>query len=313
MTADPDGGAQPQMVTADVAGGQLTAAVWGPGVAHQGGPRQRPGAPVILAVHGITASHLAWLPVARWLADSPGPDLTLIAPDLRGRGASSDLPGPYGLAGHAADLVALLDAVGVDQAVVVGHSMGGFVALVLAHLYPARVGRLVLVDGGLPLPLPAAADPRDALESLVGPAARRLSMTFADPEAYRRYWRAHPALQDWTPDLAAYVDYDLVGTPPAMHSRTSAAAVRADSIDMGTGPAAREALVRLRHPARFLRAERGMLDEPTALYDRAEVEGWVRQLPSLTAADVASTNHYTILFSPAGAAAVAAAIRLPAS
>ena len=45
----------------------------------------------------------------------------------------------------------MLDHLQVDQAVVVGHSMGGFVAVVLAHHHPERVRRLVLIDGGLPL------------------------------------------------------------------------------------------------------------------------------------------------------------------
>ena len=92
----------------------------------------------------FTATHLGWLEVAQRL-----PDVILLAPDLRGRGRSAHLPGPYGLATHVADLVALLDAVGCER-VVVGHSMGGFVAVTLAALHPDRVSRLVLVDGGLP-------------------------------------------------------------------------------------------------------------------------------------------------------------------
>ena len=56
-----------------------------------GGPNQ------VVAVHGITASAMAWPPVARQLSE----DWTLVAPDLRGRGAASELPGPYGLKRHA--------------------------------------------------------------------------------------------------------------------------------------------------------------------------------------------------------------------
>ena len=52
----------------------------------------------------------------------------LIAPDLRGRGRSNTLPGPFGMTRHADDMAAVLDFLGVPRAVVVGHSMGGFVS-----------------------------------------------------------------------------------------------------------------------------------------------------------------------------------------
>jgi hypothetical protein len=68
--------------------------------------------PTVLALHGITAKHMAWLEVARNL-----PGVTLLAPDLRGRGRSADLPGPFGLGAHVADIVALLEAVGSERVV----------------------------------------------------------------------------------------------------------------------------------------------------------------------------------------------------
>src|SRR4051794_8675431 len=87
-------------------------------------PGTRPDAPVVLAAHGITANGLSWGPVAEQLDGA----VTLLAPDLRGRAGSSHLPGPYGLARHADDLAAILDDRGVRQAVLVGHSMGAYVA-----------------------------------------------------------------------------------------------------------------------------------------------------------------------------------------
>src|SRR5690606_16543776 len=107
-------------------------------------------APDVLVVHGITASHLAWPFVVSQL-----PGKRVIAPDLRGRGSSSTLVGSAGMRAHAADLVAVLDALGAESVPVIGHSMGGFVAVVFAHVAPERVSQLVLVDGGLPLDAPA--------------------------------------------------------------------------------------------------------------------------------------------------------------
>jgi pimeloyl-ACP methyl ester carboxylesterase len=123
-----------------VDGGLLHVGVWGPDSGD---------VPVVLAVHGITASYLSWAPVARQLTD-----VRLIAPDLRGRGRSADLPGPWGMARHAEDLARVVKALAAPEVLVAGHSMGAFVAVVFNHMCPALARQLLLVDGGLPLPLP---------------------------------------------------------------------------------------------------------------------------------------------------------------
>src|ERR1700756_3463600 len=99
-----------------VAGGRLNVA--------QAGPGGRSAEGVVVAVHGITASHTAWRTVARALVARTG--IRLLAPDLRGRGRSAGLPGPYGIAAHVEDLVALLDREGVQEVVLAGHSMGAY-------------------------------------------------------------------------------------------------------------------------------------------------------------------------------------------
>ncbi|MGH3097948.1 MAG: alpha/beta fold hydrolase [Streptosporangiales bacterium] len=279
-----------------VAGGTLRVGRWGGS------------GPTVLALHGITANHRCWEPTARLLDD-----VQVVAPDLRGRGGSAELPGPFGMARHAEDAVAVLDALGIDKAVVVGHSMGGFVALVLAHRRPDRVRRLVLVDGGLPLPQPSSVDPDAALEELIGPAATRLATTFPSRAAHLEFWRAHPAFRDWNTDMERYVDYDLVGTPPQLRSACSIEAVRADTIDLATGSALPDALSVLEdRPAGrvpMLRAEGGMLGNPPGLYPPEVATDWAQQIPALDIRTVAGTNHYTILLAEQGASAVAAAVR----
>lgn len=109
-------------------------------------------APTLLAIHGVTSSHLAWPCLVDELRG-----VRVIAPDLRGRGASSTVAGPAGMAVHADDMRAVLDAFGVASVPVIGHSMGGFVAVVFAHLHPGHVQQLILVDGGLPLDVPRGA------------------------------------------------------------------------------------------------------------------------------------------------------------
>lgn len=282
-----------------VYGGSLRVRVWGPRPAE-------PGVPVVLAIHGITASHMAWRTISRQL-----PDLCVVAPDLRGRGASAHLPGPFGLARHADDMVAVLDALEVPAAVVVGHSMGGFVAMVLAHRHRRRVDGLLLVDGGLPLLVPPDMTADEVTEAILGPALARLSMTFPDRAAYAAFWRSHPALAgSWSPEVESYVDYDLTGTEPELRSRVSPVAVREDSLDQLKGRALRTAVrVLAKEPLTMLRAPLGLRGEPPGLYPETAMDAHAETMTGLTWRTVPEVNHYTILLGERGAGAVARTVR----
>ena len=268
---------------------------------HEWGP-PTPTAPVVLAVHGITGNGLSWAMVAERL-----PEVRVIAPDLRGRGGTRGLPGPCGMARHADDLAGLLDRLEVRRAVVVGHSMGGFVTMVLRHRHPRRVSGLLLVDGGLPLAVPEGISAEQLTQAVLGPALARLSMTFPDRDAYRAFWRAHPAFAtDWSPAVEAYVDYDLVGEPPRLHSSVQPDAVRDDSVDQLEGSALRDAVAALAdQPLTLLRAPRGLQDDPPGLYPEDLLDSY--DLSGLRWTTVPDVNHYTILLSARGADTVAAA------
>lgn len=283
-----------------VRGGMLRVAVWEP----EGGPPAGQ-VPTVVAVHGITSSHLAWglLPQAL-------PDVRVIAPDLRGRGRSNGLPGPYGMAQHADDVAAVMTALGVSRAVVAGHSMGGFVAVVLAHRHPGLVDSLVLVDGGLPLVPPEQMATEDFADALLGPAAHRLAMHFPDRPAYQEFFRTHPAFAgQWSDLLAAYVDYDLVGEEPTLRPATSIDALRHDIADQVESETLWDALAGLQHDTAWLLAPRGLQDEVPPLYPRADRERWLADYPQLRATEVPDVNHYTIVLGEAGMAVVAPVLR----
>ncbi|MET3719924.1 alpha/beta fold hydrolase [Arthrobacter sp. UYEF21] len=210
----------------------------------------------------MTASHKAWPYLAEAL-----PGVRIIAPDLRGRGRSNTLPGPYGMPTHGEDLAAVLGALTTGPVVVVGHSMGAFAAVVLANLFPERVRSLVLVDGGLPLQVPAGFSDEDVVAAVLGPAAERLNSTFPSREVYRFFWRQHPAFSgDWTPLVEDYVDYDLTGEEPELKPATRYEAMAEDTAELHGGASRLKALDELAVDAQVLRAPRCLLNEPAALY-----------------------------------------------
>jgi lipase len=287
---------QLRLLNVAVDGGDLRVLLWGNGKR------------VAVAVHGITASAMSWQAVARHMP----PDWTLAAPDLRGRGHSRDLPGPYGLDRHARDVAAVLRHFG-GRPVLAGHSMGAFVALLARDAHPELVRRLVLVDGGLPLPVPDGADLDAVLDATLGPAIARLGQSFADTEAYLEFWRGHPALAGhWTPDVEAYIRYDLVGEPGQLRSRAVEDAIRTDGREVLAEKPFADALARLTKPTPLLTAPAGMFGQPPGLLPADLVAAWSERVPALRPQAVPEVNHYTIMFEREAAAVVSQAIRAAA-
>jgi pimeloyl-ACP methyl ester carboxylesterase len=100
--------------------------------------------PAVVLIHGITSSAETWRPAMRMLAG----EHTVIAPDLLGHGASAKPRGDYSLGAYASGVRDLLAALGHDRVTVVGHSLGGGVAMQFAYQFPERTERLVLVSSG---------------------------------------------------------------------------------------------------------------------------------------------------------------------
>ena len=164
--------------------------------------------PVLLLIHGITQASQTW--------DLVAPALTgrfrVLAPDLLGHGLSAKPRGDYSLGAFAAGVRDLLAALGHDRATVVGHSLGGGVAMQFAYQFPERVQRLVLVSSGglgrevhsllraatLPgaeflMPLICTARLRDAGNAVAGALGRIGLRAAPDVE---EMWRGYASLAD---------------------------------------------------------------------------------------------------------------------
>ena len=119
-----------------------------------GAPQDHDDAPPILALHGLASSAHWYDILAPLLRDR----YRIIAPDQRGHGQTTQASDGYGWHSVASDAVGLLDNIGIEKAIVFGHSWGGNVAVGLAAHFPERVAALVMIDGGFfsPQMLPGA-------------------------------------------------------------------------------------------------------------------------------------------------------------
>ena len=100
--------------------------------------------PLVVLLHGIAASSATWQGIIPRLADQ----YSVIAPDLLGHGKSAKPPGDYSLGAYANLVRDLLEALGQDRCTMVGHSLGGGVAMQFGYQFPERCERLVLVSSG---------------------------------------------------------------------------------------------------------------------------------------------------------------------
>jgi pimeloyl-ACP methyl ester carboxylesterase len=264
------------------------------------------GAPVVVAIHGITANAWSFGTVAEHLDG----ELVMVAVDLRGRGASSDAPPPYGIRSHADDIAAVIARLGAAPAVIVGHSMGAHVALMCAERHPEAVAGLVLVDGGPPLPVDPGKTADEALDGLLGPAIARLRKVWPDRVTYHAMWTTHPAFAEGlTPEMERYVLSDLVPCDGGFHSNVSEEAVRADGRDMLTDAEVRGLFDRHRDPLTVIRAETGLMAVPPPFVDGR----FVAEYPQHDWRFVPGSNHYSVLFGDQGAAEIADAVRRASS
>lgn len=277
----------------DTAGNELV------GIAVPGGTLTvgvaRSAAQPVLVIHGISSHRKLW----NWL-QATAPGLSLIAPDLRGRGDSLSVAGASSIGRHAADMVAVLDELGLGAVHVCGMSMGGFVAVELAASYPDRVRSLILVDGGFPMPAPPGLTPEDLPRAFRDRLAR-LDREWSSVAAYAKFFVATtgPLLDPADPLLLDYLAHDLSGG----RVRLSGEALIADSADIFFGTSKWQQLA---VPTRFLAAQwsRGPGSEPA--YSSVAVRAFRAQLPWLVnVRELAGADHAATIMSMAGAAVVA--------
>jgi pimeloyl-ACP methyl ester carboxylesterase len=272
-----------------------------PGRSLGGGDWEGAGYP-LLGVPGLGSNHRVWELLAREM-----PDHRLVSVDARGRATSFGIPSPHGITTHADDLVHVLDAARIDKAVVVGHSMGGFVGLRFAQRHPDRVAGLLLLDGGPPVKLPGLLSSPRMIRSTFNRALPK-SKPYA---SLAEYWaKATKRAATYTTFDDAFVDWafsiDLAGPPGALLPQQDRPMLIDDAVECFTADWRAEALRTLSVPTTLLLAEFGASHAKKPLY---------RQLPAPEALSpttrverLSGTDHVEVVWDPRTVEAIAALV-----
>jgi lipase len=257
------------------------------------------GKPVV-ALHGLTASYLNFIGVAEKLACRR----PLLAFDLRGRGDSDKPEGPYGMVQHARDVAAAMRAMELGPSIVVGHSMGAFVATALAAQDPELVAGLVLIDGGYVPAVLAGAGP--GATSALAARIAQLRRTYPSREEYRKFWRMQPHFPaaDWNRWVETFLDYEVGGDSP-VQPKALEAGVLADMAEVVQREAVVERLKSIRVPTILVRAERGFTPDQGPLFPDQLMDEIRTFAPHVEDYKFSGTTHYTIVMGESPAARMA--------
>ncbi len=260
---------------------------------HAGGP------PALVLIHGLTANCRCFDVLAGQLA----PQLRMLAPDMRGRGLSDGPASGYTMADHAADLLGMLDALGLERVALGGHSFGGLLSLYCAALFPKQVKRVVVIDAAI-----SAASERT--RELIRPALARLEQAYPSFEAYLELIKAAPYYQGWPWDTAveSYYRADVAPEPGGgVRPRARPAQIAAVADGVIAEPW-RDHLAHVRCPVLMLHAS-GPYGPPGAppIVSKEQAEETLALLPGAQYVHIPG-NHQTMLYG-AGALALAEAIR----
>ena len=247
----------------------------------------------LVCIHGITAN--AWCFQA--FADGLANDHRVFAYDLRGRGDSDKPESGYSVPTHAADLSAIIDELGLDRPVIVGHSLGAYIALYFAAHYPEKLSKLVLVDGGTPLPWGTSEDQPAWLTSSIA----RLEVPVASFDEYTQRLKVAPFLGPyWNDYLELYFEHDVYRqSDGSVVPKGSRGAVQEEQRNLYKFNS-EEQWPRVRVPTLLLRAGLGLFSEKDQLVPEERALAMQRSVRSCKYVNFPRLNHYTVVFGVSG-------------
>lgn len=218
-----------------------------------------------------------------------------LAYDPRGRGRSEKTPaGTYGWPAHARDVAEMADQLGAESFDLVGWSMGAWIAMKVCEMYPGRVRRLVLVDGG--------GWPDESAKPPIYAGLERLSMVWPSREAFLGLVKQLPNYQPWMPAWEALFDYELEDVEGGVRARTQREAPLEDEqYRLSQDPYALWRSVTM--PTLLLRAEQEIMPGFGYILNAADRDRFLHDVPGARVVEV-DANHYLIGMHPDTAEAI---------
>ena len=198
-----------------------------------------------------------------------------------------------------------MHAIGLGPSIVIGHSMGAYIATALAEQEPSLVSGLVLIDGGY-APAVLVSNSGQDLNAALALRITQLRQTYPSRQAYREFWRTQPHFppQEWNPWVEAFLDYEVGGDSP-VQPKAAEAAVRADLGEAFHRDAINQRLDSIRVPTLWLRAENGFTPGQAPLFSDALVPALRAHVPHVEDHKFPGTTHYSIALGEYGAARTA--------
>jgi len=244
---------------------------------------------LILCVHGLTANCRCW----DLIASSLVPENNILAMDLRGRGLSDKPVSGYSLQHHIQDIFCVLDNIRQEKIVLMGHSLGAFIALAFAANYPERTEKIILMDGGGQL----TQDQWDKVTLAIKPSLDRLGQVFPSFAAYVANMKLAPFLQPWSQALEDYFRYEAESVEGGVRSRINPANILEEAQNIRQ-EAPSQYYPKVTCPVLILRATDGILSNDDLVLPESAVDRMVSEIPNARRADINGTNHFSILFQP---------------
>lgn len=244
----------------------------------------------IICIHGITANAFYF----QALADNLAVDHRVYAYDLRGRGDSDKPQGPYNLPAHTSDLASLIDTLELDHPVVIGHSLGAFVALYFAGHNSEKLSKLVLIDGGAPLPWKTSQDRPAWLNTSFG----RLGMPVPSFSEYIQRLRATPFLGPfWNEYMDRYFEHDVSQRDDqSVVSKVYREGALEDQLYLEEHNKPEQQWEHVQVPTLLLRADLGSVSDGDQLVLEKDIPAMQRGIKNMHYVHFPTLNHYTINF-----------------
>ena len=264
-----------QEMDVELESGRLRIHLWRP---------ESAGAPTVLCIPGLSSNATGFDRIASAVV-AAGHQVAAI--DLRGRGGSDNTaPGTYGWPAHAQDVLRLADVLGLERFDVLGHSMGAYVAMTVAGAAPARVRRLVLIDG--------AGVPETAALVPIANGLKRLDRWHRSEDEYVEMVRSAGVVAPWNELWERFYRYELEhGIDGQVRSTTSLAATIED-VTYGKQHRQDALWKDVRCPTLLLRATVPLGEGGGFIVAAADAERFPSEVPGASVVSI-EANHFGIL------------------